>query len=234
MTFIDAVNRILRITGFIRGDTDILAAFTDTNHNSTSQMIQIAVQDEIIALFVENDLEYERTNSTITLVTGTRVYTLATDFTTMYGDPAFFLDRTQNYQIFEYPGGEQRLRLDILDYQTGQSGAPNYFYFTSGTANQVGFFPKPDASVNGRALYYDYEKSVIPSNSSDTLPFASNEEAYAFCSAAAARFQVMYERKKGEGLPDVTKDPAWRAAMSTLMIVMRGKAASGNYGKRYV
>jgi hypothetical protein len=230
MTFIDAVNRILRINGFIRGDTDILSAFTDTNHNATSNICQIAIQSEIAELSIFANLAMERANATLSLATGTRTYALNSAFVRLWGDPPFFLDTTQNYRIFEYPGGEDQLRDDIIDYKT-QSGAPNYFYFEQTSVKTVAFFPVPDASVNGRSIFYDYEKSVTPVNSTDTLPFQRDDESFAFCEAAGRRFKYLYEGKND--IP-VTKDPVYQEAMAKLLQLMRGKNPSRRYGKDYV
>lgn len=230
MTFIDAVNRILRTQGFIRGDTDTLVTFADTNHNATSNICQIAIQNEIIDLDSNRFLAYEKAASTVTLATGTRTYALQTNFTRLIGDPGFFLDSTQNYQIFEYPGGEDKLRNDILNYKS-QSGAPNYFYFEPTTVKTVAFFPVPDASVNGRSIDYDYEKSVTPTLAGDTLPFQNDNEAFAFCDAAARRFKYLYE---GKNDAPVSRDPVWQEAMARLMNLIRGTNPSSHYGRRYV
>jgi hypothetical protein len=230
LTFLDAVNRILRIQGFIRGDTDILTAFTDTNHNATSNICQIAIQSEIQNLMSDNSLAYERSTGTITLSTGTRVYNLSSDFVRFYGDPAFVYDATQNFQIFEYPGGEDELRDEILTYLT-DPGAPNWFYFSQTTSKGLGFYPVPDSSVNGRNLSYEYEKTITPVLSTDIMPFQNNDEVYAFCEMAARRFKYLYEGKND--IP-VTKDPVWQESSAKLNNLMRGKNPSRFYGRRYV
>src|SRR5581483_3650172 len=118
MNFLGAVNRIMQLNGLVRGDTDLLVSFTDTNHASTSAIAQIAVQNEITELSSKGELPYQhKINQTITLVNGTRTYALASDFVQLWGKDPFFFDTTQNVQIFEYPGGEQQLRQEILTYR---------------------------------------------------------------------------------------------------------------------
>lgn len=230
LTFLDTVNRILRIQGFIRGDTDVLTSFTDTNHNATSNICQIAIQSEISNLMTTNSLAYERGTGTITCATGTRTYALQTDFVRFYGDPAFIYDSTQNYQIWEYMGGENQLRNNILTYLT-DAGTPNWFYFAQVNAKTVGFYPVPNASVNGRVLTYEYEKSITPINATDLMPFQNNDEAYAFCETAARRFKYLYE---GKNDVPVERDPIYVAAQAKLNALMTGKNPSRYYGRTYV
>lgn len=230
LTFLDTVNRILRIQGFIRGDTDVLTSFSDTTHNATSSLAQIAVQSEISTLMTTAALAYERATGTITCVTNTRAYALQSNFIRFYGDPAFIYDTTQNYQIFEYPGGEDALRNQILTYMTDK-GSGNWFYFEQATAKTVAFYPVPDASVNGRILTYQYEKSVTPVIAGDLMPFQNNDEAYAFCECAARRFKYIYE---GKNDTPVDRDPVYVAALSKLNALMTGKNPSRSYGRAYV
>lgn len=230
LTFLDAVNRVLRINGFIRGDTDVLTAFTDTNHNATSNIAQIAIQSEILELASNALLPYEKADGTITAVTNQRTYTLASDFVRLFGDQPFFLDATQNYQIFQYPGGEDKLRNDVINYKS-QYGSPNWFYFEQQTTKAVSFFLIPDSSINGRVFSYAYEKSVTPILSTDLMPFQRDDEVYAFCDAASRRFKYLYEGKND--IP-VEQDPVYKNATARLMQLIKGKNSARRYGKTYV
>lgn len=231
MTFLSAVNRMLQINGLIRGDTDVLTAFTDTNHASTSAIAQIAVQTEITELSSKGLLPYQHTTSgSLSLATGTRTYSLGASFIQMYGNPPFFFDSTQNYQIFEYPGGEDQLRNSILTYRT-MAGAPLWWYFERSTTAQVSFFPVPDASVNGRAIVYDYEASVNVSASTDVIPLYTTDQQYAFVDMAARRFKFLYEGKTDV---DVEKDTVYQAARARLFALLKKKKPAGKYGKTYV
>ena len=231
MNFLGAVNRIMQLNGLIRGDTDLLVSFTDTNHASTSAIAQIAVQNEITELSSKGTLPYQhKTDQTITLATGTRTYALASDFVQLWGDRPFFYDKTQNNQIFEYQGGENQLRNDILTYRTDQ-GTPTYFYFELGTTQQVSFYLVPDSSVNGRLFYYDYQASVNVVNSSDTIPLTTTDQQYAFCEMAARRFKFLYEGKLDI---EVETDGVYRAARSRLYALLKWKQASRRYGRTYM
>lgn len=231
MQFIDCVNRILRLNGLIRGDTDILSSFTDTNHASTSAIAQIAVQNEITELSSKGELPYQhKTNGSITLATNTRTYSLPNDFVQMWGETPFFLDSTQNTQIFQYPGGEEQLRQDILTYRTDK-GAPNFFYFELGTTQQVSFYLVPDSSVNGRALAFDYSGSVNVAASTDTIPLATIDQQYAFTEMAARRFKFLYE---GHVDIPMDTDPVYREARSRLFALLKWKQPPRKYGRKYI
>jgi hypothetical protein len=231
MQFVDAVNRIMKLNGLIRGDTDTIASFSDTNHASTSAIVQLAVQTEITELSSKGELPYQhKTNGSISLATGTRTYSFASDFVQLWGRDPFFYDSTQNTQIFQYPGGEEQLRQDILTYRT-DPGNPLFWYFELGTTQQVSFYPVPDSSVNGKALAYDYSASVNVSGASDVLPLATTDQQYAFCEMAARRFKFLFEGKVD--IPMDT-DPVYREARSRLFALLKWKQPSRRYGRNYV
>lgn len=231
MTFLEAVNRMLKINGFIRGDTDTLSAFTDTNHASTSAIAQIAVQNEITELSSKGLLPYQhQTDGAITLASGTRTYNLESDFVQLWGDDPFFYDATANTQIRQYPGGEDALRASIYTYRT-QSGYPMWFYFELGTGQQVSFYPVPGAAEAGRALVYDYSASVNVSAASDTIPFATIDQQYAFVEMAARRFKYLFE---GKVHVPMDTDPVYREARSRLFALLKWKQPARRYGRAYV
>lgn len=231
MSFLDCVNRILRLNGLIRGDTDVLTSFADTTHNSSSNIAQIAVQDEIAELAGRGLLPYQhKEQQALTLLTGTRAYTFPNDFVQLWGEPCFFYDASQNNQINEYPGGENQLRIDIQTYRT-DPGYPFWFYFLTGTTRQVAFYPVPDASVNGKVLTYDYSADVNVLASTDPIPLTTTDQQYAFSDMAARRFKFIYEGKID--LP-VDSDSVYREARSRLFNLLRAKPASTRYGKVYI
>ena len=217
--------------GIIRGDTDLLVNFTDTSHNSTSNLAQIAIQSEIAEQTSRGLLPYQHTTSgTLTMITNQRSYSLPTNFIQLWGEPPFFLDLTQNYQIIEYAGGENQLRNDIINYRT-QYGAPFNFYFELGTTQSISFYPVPDSSVNGRVYDYDYSASVNVSNQSDTIPLSTIDQQYSFCDMASRRFKFLFEGKVD--MP-IDQDPVYREARARLYALIKGKQASTRYGSMYI
>ena len=228
MDFVGAVNRLLRLNAVIKGDDDVITTFSDTQHAAAISLAQIAIQDELADLASHRLIPYEKTSSTIALVSGTRTYALAADFVRFYGEQPFFYDSTDNLHIYEFKGGEDNLRHLINDYAT-QSGYPNYWYWYNTTTKQVGFYQVPNSTVNGRSLSYDYEKSVTVTNTTDTLPFHTNEEAYAFCQWAAQRFKYLFTTNPGS----IDEDPTYLSAQVRLTNLMNYKNPSQHYGFRY-
>ena len=110
MVFLDAINRVMRLNGIIRGDTDLITTFSDTAHNASLNIAIVAIQDELGDLVADKLIPYEKGSSTITLVSGTRTYTLASDLTRLYAVPKFY-DSVNNRMIYEYSGGQERQGL---------------------------------------------------------------------------------------------------------------------------
>lgn len=236
MTFIECITRIMRSSGIIRGDTDVPTSFNDVQHNATLNIGIIAVQNEIVELISDRLLPKERrTTGSITLTTNTRVYDLASNFMRFFGEPHFF-NAGQNRQIYEYPGGLERLQIEIFNYAT-QYGQPNWWYSEAGnqTYKQVGFFQVPSSAENGQGWAYDYEASTIVTASSDSLPFYNDEENYCFTDMASRRFRYMFEDTKNEA--DIgsllMKDTSYRSAKARLMNIIRNTNPTKSYGFTY-
>ena len=218
MTFLEAVNRLLRINTIIRGDDDAITTFSDTQHSADISLAQIAIQDELTEIISEKLIPYEHTTDTIALVSGQRSYALNTNFIRFFGTPSF-LDTTDNTLIFEHKGGEQALMILDTYYKT-VTGSPMYFYWDNTTTKKVGFYNVPSASFDSRSLSYDYEKSVMVTSSTDTMPFHNNEENYAFVSMAAQRFKFMNEKKE---LGELMHNSTYGNAKSRLYALLRWK-----------
>lgn len=229
MTFLDGVNRLLRILQIIQGDDDALTTFDDSQHAADIQLAQIAIQDELAYLVADELIDYEKTSGTITLVSGTRSYQLATDFIRFYGTNASFYDSLGNQRIYELPGGEDSLRDADYQYKTN-TGSPDTWYWDSTTSKKVAFYSVPDDSYNGIQLQYDYEKSVAVTAATDTLPFQNDQEGYAFIGCAARRFKTMDGSLAIQRLED---DPVYLTAKTTLMGLMRPTNAPKQYGRQY-
>jgi hypothetical protein len=227
-TFIDGVNRLLRINNIIKGDDDNITTFSDSQHAADINQAQIAIQDELAEIVSERLIPYEKTSSTITLETGTRTYALESNFIRFYGVASFY-DSTQNVRLYEYPGGESALRDQDYQYATGTS-TPVWWYWEDTTSKKVAFYAVPDANYNGRSLSYDYEKSVMVSDSTDTIPFHNTEEYYAFVSMAARRFRFMITN---QDLGLLTADATYNNAKSRLYAFLRPTNANGKYGRSY-
>jgi len=231
-TFLQAVNRVLRISGIIRGDTDPVALFSDLQHGATLNIAILAIQSTLTDLTAYYEFPKERTSGSITLATNTRTYALAADFVQFWNNPGFFYDATQNFTILEFGGGEQRLARVIFDYKT-QYGYPNEWYYVDGDTKQVGFYQVPDASVNGRILTYDYEKDVIPLVETDVMPFIRDIEVFAFCELASVKFNAMFSQQPKQPGLDIQKDPNYVSARASLLKLIRPTKPSKRYGRSF-
>lgn len=236
MTLLECVNRIFRTNAIIRGDTDAVVTFSDTNHNAAIQLAIIAVQNELTRIVARRLIPKERkTSGSITLVTQTRTYDLASDFIRFYGAPHFYRS-AENRQIYEYKGGLSRLQLEVWNYAT-QYGQPNWWYSepADSTNKKIGFFLVPSANESGNIWTYDYEGSVMISLAADNLPFHNNEESYTFTEMSARRFKFMWEDVKNQadvqGILD--GDRSYLTATSTLYGLLKGEDPSNSYGVSY-
>lgn len=236
MTLLECINRMLRTNAIIRGDTDPVVTFADTNHNAAINVAIIAVQNELTQLIAKRLISKERnTSGTITLATQTRTYDLASGFIRFYAVPHFY-NATQNRQIYEYQGGLPRLQIEIYNYAT-QYGAPNWWYWepVSSTYKKVGFFTVPSSSESGQVWTYDYEGSVMVSVAGDNLPFHNDEENFTFAEMAGRRFKFMWEDVKNQidltGILD--GDRSYLSATATLYRLLRGENANNRYGSAY-
>jgi hypothetical protein len=156
---------------------------------------------------------------------GTRSYALATDFIRFFGK-AMVYDSVSNFEMFEYPGGEDKLKLAIFNYKTQQS-TPFYFYLEATTTKQISFYPVPQAVVT---YSYDYEADVSVTNATDTLPFHNEQEAQAFCRLAARRFKYLYQ---GLNIADIDQDSEHMKAKAVLSDMMIGKNPPKHYAPIY-
>lgn len=244
MNFVNAVNRILQQTGIFAGDDDELNTFSDTRHALVSKKAQIAIQDELADLFADKVFPYEDAEGFITLVEGTRVYSLDSNFRRFRDERPFLLEVdaatstgvSQNVTLMEYPGGEERLRRDILDYRDTQ-GPPGWFYRVGGTQNQIGFYPVPDSSSDGEIFRYEYERTRTVSNESDTIPLISVEATNAFIESAARRFQYMRLEPQEQAalFPNgLNADPQIQQARSRVMEFARITHPKEGYGRKYL
>ena len=232
--FLDTVNRVLRTNGLLADDDDDITSFGDTQHKGTIQLAKIAIQSSITELTADRILPAEEADDTITYVSGTRVYNLATDYVRMIDENPFFLEidgsgLSQNQTVNHYPGGESQLRRDILDYRD-QPGKPRWFYFPKNTTKQVAFYQVPDASSDGLIQRYTYEKSIYPQTEGDTMPFSTDQEHDAFSNMAARYFQFLLTKQPVEGL---LQDTVYQSNKASLANLLKSFYGTTRYGYRY-
>lgn len=226
MNFLAGVNRVLRIGGIIRGDTDPITTFSDLQHGATMNIAIIAIQDELNELVSDTLIPYEKkTTGSIVSVAATRSYALAADFVRFFGR-AMIYDAASNFEFFEFPGGEDKIKLADQQYKT-TPGNPTCFYFEATTTKKISFYPVPVGVVT---YTYDYEGDVSVTNATDTLPFHTESEAQAFCRLASRRFKFLYE---GTDTSQLAQDPEHLKAKATLADLIIGKNPPRYYAPVY-
>jgi hypothetical protein len=226
-TFLDAVNRVLRLNHIIKGDDDNLTSFGDTQHAADIELAQLAIQEELSDVISSKLLGYEKMSGSISLVQGTRTYALATDFIRFYGENPSFYDATNNVRIYELKGGLDKLRDADYLYATNQ-GTPQWWYWEPASSYQVGFYNVPDSAYNGRSLSYDYEASIMVEVATDVMPIVTTEAFYTFCTCAARRFKQM-----DGSLGDLSQDGMWVNSRARLNELMRPTNPSKHYGRKH-
>ena len=226
MTLIQAIARIMRTEGIIRGDTDAPTSLSDLQHGATINLAAIAVQDELSEIASDVMLPYEKdTTGSIVTVAGTRSYSLATNFARFVGRPMLYCS-ADNFEMFEFKGGEETLKLQVPNYRTAQSN-PFAFYFEYGTTKKISFYPVPQEA---KTYAYDYEKDISVTAASDTLPFHNEIEAQAFCRLAARRFKYRYQ---GLNVADLDSDLERSKAKTVLFDLVIGKNPPKHYAPVY-
>lgn len=227
MTFLQAVNRVLRSSAILRGDDDEVSTFSDVQHNAALNLAIVAIQSELADLVSDRLVSYEKASGTLATVNGTRVYAVESDFVRFYGQNPFLYNGTDNIAMYEYNGGVDALRHDILDYKT-QSGDPYYWYWEDTTTKKIGLFPVPNSA---ETWVYDYEKDVSVTASSDTLPFHNEMEAQAFCDMATPHFKLLLTRQDTGAL---AQNASYTMAKARLSNLLRPTDPNMRYGTRYV
>lgn len=230
-TFLDGVNRVLRTNTIIQGDDDDITSFADTQHRATLNLAKIAIQTTLNELISDRLIPYEETDGTLTYVASQRLYTLPADFVRFSGKNPLMVvlenSVATNSFIYEYPGGEESIRRELLQYRE-QEGNPLYFYSSASSVKKVGLYPVPDSS--GTELRYVYEKDVSVTNESDVLPFHTTSESYAFLDMASRYFQFLFTKQPLEGLEN---DIIYRRGKTALMQLMKASYPSNKYGYTY-
>lgn len=231
MTFLGAINRILRITTIMQWDDDDITAFSSTQHAATISLARQAVQHVTNDLISDAFLFPEDAQDNITTVASTRTYSLASDFVRFQGTDPQFQHLTgiagtdaDGQFLMEYPGGENKLKKEIPAY-TSQTGTPQWYYFTGD--QEIGIYPVPGTVEVYR---YDYQKDVMPENEADTLPVQSEQMAYAYVDMSARVFSLLFTRQP---VDLIEQDVIYKRAKGALFALNRKADPINKYGFSY-
>ena len=173
----------------------------------------------------------EKADGNITTIASSRLYALDDSFVQLKTDKPWFFKLegiagtdAEGTFLYEYPGGEDQLKKDVLKY-TSDTGTPQWYYFNQNKV--VGLYPIPDSADVYR---YTYEKNVMVDSESDQLPFDSKQKAYAFTDMATRLFTFLFTRQPLDGIKE---DVIYNGAKSALMALLRKKDPTPSYGYRY-
>ena len=174
-TLLNAVNEIFRRVGMIQGDAVLLTSLTDQSRQRSIDIAVQVVNEGIDELYTTSGVPMPSgiAQSTFTLATGTRSYTLATDLVRLAPYPpgdVIAIDKTNTQFIYAYPDGYNGLL--ILDPEQDDTGLPVYAAINpkDGTL-QVD--RAPTAAENGNVYTYQYEKELVLSILTDNVPFGN-------------------------------------------------------------
>ena len=232
MTFLECVNRMLRLATVMQWDDADITSFTNTQHSGTIALARQAVQHVVNELVGDNFLWPEDATGELTTVAGQRTYSLASDFVRFQDNVPWVMklegttgSDADGQFVTEYIGGENQIQKAIPHY-TSDTGNPVWFYFTGD--REIGLFQIPDTSS---VIYrYLYEKDVMVTSETDSLPFDSDQKAFAFTDMATRIFTFLFTTQPLEGLAN---DVIYLRSKGALMALLRKKPPSGFYGYRY-
>lgn len=166
-TLLNSVNEILKRVSVISGDAGALTSLADSPRQVAIDIAVQVVNEGIDDLYAVTDIAHpnEQAESTMTLVTSTRAYTLASDLIQLRYP---MIDKTNNQYIGEYPGGYNALL--IADPEQDDTGLPMYGAFRP-TDGKFYLDRAPTSVENGRVYTYQYDKNLALSILTDTVPF---------------------------------------------------------------
>lgn len=166
-TLLNAVNEILKRVKVIAGDSGELTTLTDSSRQPAIDQAVQSVNEGIDELYTSvcKPKPLSQAESTITLVTSTRSYALATNMVELVWP---LIDKTNNQYIFEYPGGYNQILQD--DPEQDDDGLPHYAAI-SPINGELYMDVIPTSAENGNVYTYQYKKDLELSVLTDTVPF---------------------------------------------------------------
>jgi hypothetical protein len=166
-TLLNAVNETLKRVNEIAGDAGLLTTLTDSARQHPVDIAVQVVNEGVIDLYSVSQIAQpnEQAESTVTLVTSTRAYALASDLVALRWP---FIDKTNNQYLTQYPGGYNAMLVG--DSEQDDTGLP-HFAAIRPTDGYLHLDRAPTSVENGRIYTYQYDKSLIMSAAASTVPF---------------------------------------------------------------
>ena len=233
--FVDTVNDVMVIEGIIAGDDDVITSFDSTQHVASIRLAKKAVQQELAMLIADQLIPYEKTSATLTV--SARTADLASDFMRFQDEAPWLVETdvagtSQGAFIPEYPGGEEKLRKQDLNYREN-TGKPSFWYWVGGSTKALGFYTVPSTTHYYR---YYYEKELSVTDESDTVPLVSTTEVSTFIEMCARRFKYLKASPplREQLFPGgLAKDSVIKEARVALGQLLRYKPPRNHYGRNF-
>lgn len=189
-TLLDAVNDVFKLAGLIAGDASTLTSLTDSARQHDIDAAVLAVNETIDEMFstIDEPLPQQQAQSTITLATSTRNYTLVTNYVRLHWP---LVDHTNSQYIFEFPGTYDDIL--VMDPEVDDTGLPIWGVIRP-TDGALYLYPTPTSADNGRVYTYQYDQDTELTAAASTVPF-NNAVYRAFVPAA---FQIWKRERRGE------------------------------------
>ena len=167
-TLLNGVNDVLERIGIIQGDTAVLTTLTDSSRQRSINLTIDAWNEAIDLLYSVCSLPKpnELAENTITLATSDRDYALQTDLNVLYFP---LVDETNGYYIMEYEQGYNHL-VAMQNVPANYTGLPTYACIRP-TDGELYLDRIPTATENGLVFKYRYDKELVMSILTDTVPF---------------------------------------------------------------
>lgn len=217
-TFLQAVNASLKKLGLISGSAQALTTFTDSSRQTAIDNVITAWNETIEDLSRSTSFKGEVSTSTFTLVTGTREYTLATDFNYMVGNPTCAAKRWMIVPYPVAPGVDAWLKMREDQVQpTDFTGQPSYWAISPNNG-KIRVDRDPTSTENGDVYTYAYSVRINLSATTDAFPF-SDTVVDNMQSAVVERYN-MNQRNKFNQV--AYSDSISRAAASANLKLTRG------------
>lgn len=203
-TLLNCVNETLKRVNEIAGDAGALTSLTEP---ARQHIVDIAVQvvnEGIVGLYSESHLAMpnEQAEGTITLVTSTRGYALASDMVQLRWP---FIDKTNNQYLVPFNGGYNAML--VLDPEQDDTGLPHWAAIRP-TDGYLHLDRAPTSIENGRVYTYQYDKSLLMDAAADTVPFTDE----VFTMMVPVWAQLWKREKRNEFDKDLYKNSLGTAA----------------------
>lgn len=166
-TLLDGVNEILKRVSIIAGDAGLFTTLTDSARQVPIDVAIQVINEGVDDLYSASNIAKPngQAESSITLVTGTIEYALASDLVRLRWP---MIDKSNTQFLMQYPGGYAAMLIG--DPEQDDTGLPHY-----GAINPVNGLlhldRTPGTDENGKIYTYQYEKDLALTVAASAMPF---------------------------------------------------------------